>query len=81
MRKLGIRRIPSFSKFPAGSMYWFKPEIFSQQVIQNLSTLTFQDELGQYDGTMAHGIERIVGVLVHKSKYLMVGHNFEATDE
>ena len=62
-------------------MYWFKPEIFSQQVIQNLSTLTFQDELGQYDGTMAHGIERIVGVLVHKSKYLMVGHNFEATDE
>jgi lipopolysaccharide biosynthesis protein len=81
MRKLGIRRVPIFSKFPAGSMYWFRPEIFSQQVIQNLSTLNFQDEFGQYDGTMAHGFERIVGVLVHKSKYLMVGHNFEASDE
>jgi len=81
MRKLRIRRIRTFSKFPAGSMYWFKPEIFSPEVIQQLSTLIFEEELGQVDGTIAHGFERIVGVLVDKSKYLMVGHELEASHE
>ena len=81
MRELGIRRNLNFYKFPAGSMYWFRPEIFSREIIQKLSTLVFEEELGQTDGTMAHGVERIVGVLVKNSKYLMVGHKFETSNE
>ena len=77
MRKIGIRRIPSFVKFPAGSMYWFRPEIFSQEVVNQLSSLAFQDELGQNDATLAHGFERLVGILVRRSNYTMTGHKFE----
>jgi hypothetical protein len=80
MRKLSIRRIPSFSKFPAGSMYWFRPEIFSREMMQNMSSLIFDEELGQDDGTLAHGFERIVGVLVQKSKYFMAEHEFKSNN-
>lgn len=81
MRVLGIQRIPAFCKFPAGSMYWYRPEIFSRETIQRLSTLIFEEEIGQSDGTIAHGFERIVGVLVQNSKHLVVGHQFENSNE
>jgi hypothetical protein len=81
MKELGIRINPTFCKFPAGSMYWFRPEIFSREIIQKLSTLVFEEELGQSDGTMAHGVERMVGVLAQNSKYLIAGHEFETSNE
>jgi lipopolysaccharide biosynthesis protein len=81
IRTLGIRFFPIFSKFPAGSMYWFRPEIFSQDLIEKITSLTFQDELGQVDGTMSHAIERVIGVLAHQSRFLLVEHKFESNDE
>jgi lipopolysaccharide biosynthesis protein len=61
-------------------MYWFRPEIFSREMMQNMSSLIFDEELGQDDGTLAHGFERIVGVLVQKSKYFMAEHEFKSNN-
>ncbi|MGV6396603.1 glycoside hydrolase family 99-like domain-containing protein [Pseudomonas caspiana] len=53
--------------FPAGSMFWFKPE-----AIRDLCTLKSSDfdvEHGLVDGTMPHAIERIFCLLAAKSGY------------
>ena len=48
--------------FPAGSMFWTKPEVMAPllDVIQNSD---FAIENGQIDGTAAHAIERFFGIL------------------
>lgn len=50
--------------FPAGSMYWLKPQILSLLKGLQLSRDDFDTEFGQTDGTTAHAIERILGVMV-----------------
>jgi Lipopolysaccharide biosynthesis protein len=49
--------------FPAGSMYWLKPEMISMIKALQLGTEDFDVELGQVDGTVAHGFERAMGPL------------------
>ncbi|MEH6833530.1 MULTISPECIES: glycoside hydrolase family 99-like domain-containing protein [Falsihalocynthiibacter] len=49
--------------FPAGSIYWLKPEILSMIKGMRLTEDDFEYELGQVDGTLAHAFERGVGFL------------------
>jgi lipopolysaccharide biosynthesis protein len=54
--------LPKDFTFPAGSMFWFKPDIM-RPLVENFddSLLPFED--GQIDGTKAHAVERLFGLL------------------
>lgn len=49
--------------FPAGSIYWLKPQIVTLLRGLQLGPENFDLELGQTDGTVAHAIERVLGVM------------------
>ncbi|PHS36194.1 MAG: hypothetical protein COB07_12670 [Sulfurovum sp.] len=66
-RKSNIN-IPEEFEFPAGSMFWFNPKIM-KKLVENFddSLLPFED--GQIDGTKAHAVERIFGILCLEKLY------------
>lgn len=49
--------------FPAGSIYWLKPRVIDMIRGLQLRADTFEPERGQTDGTLAHAIERALGML------------------
>jgi len=54
--------IPDDFNFPAGSMFWFKPLIF-EKLVKYIDKRSFIYEDEQIDGTKAHAIERLFGLL------------------
>ena len=48
--------------FPAGTMFWFRPEALLSLTELEISADEFPEEKGQMDATIAHGIERIIGL-------------------
>lgn len=61
----------TYSKFSAGSMYWFIPEALSG--LEYLPESAFDIEKGLADGTNAHAVERIVCLLVKKNLFKLKG--------
>ena len=49
-------------RFPTGTMFWCKPELLKPLLDWNLSWNDFDEEGGQIDGTIAHSIERLIGL-------------------
>ena len=54
-------------KFPAGTMFWVKPWLLRHVDALDLNVDDFDREPSAVDGTMAHAIERFVGVITRKS--------------
>jgi len=55
--------------FPAGTMFWTRPEIAAPIVaLFNDDALDFEEEAGQKDDTLAHAIERFFGIIAQVEK-------------
>jgi lipopolysaccharide biosynthesis protein len=57
----------NYDVFPAGSMFWFKPEALCD--MKKFRSSDFDAEHGLTDGTLPHGIERVFCLLAAKSGY------------
>lgn len=63
-----------FYTFPAGTMFWARPEIVVPVVeLFTSGQLDFEEETGQKDGALAHAIERFFGVICQVNEKKIVG--------
>jgi lipopolysaccharide biosynthesis protein len=49
-------------RFPAGAMFWCRPWLLERLADLDITEADFEPEAGQYDGTTAHALERLVGI-------------------
>lgn len=54
---------PSALRFPAGSMYWIRGFVLQGLRSFRFDREDFEEEGGQIDGTCAHAVERMIGLL------------------
>ena len=54
---------PDALRFPAGSMYWTRPWLLRRLLDLGLTDEDFVVEAGHTDGTVAHALERFIGVM------------------
>ena len=55
--------------FPAGSMFWARPQALSPLLEYRSEAFSFEPESGQTDGTLAHTIERMFGIVPTMTGY------------
>jgi FMN phosphatase YigB (HAD superfamily) len=68
--RLGLAlRVEGPLAYPAGGMFWARPEAIRQLLEENWSYDDFPAELGQLDGTLAHAIERYVAPLCKENGF------------
>lgn len=61
--RLGIREPDAArDRFPSGTMFWARLAALSPLLDAHLPEAEFEAEAGQIDGTLAHAIERMVGI-------------------
>ncbi len=56
-----------YSSFPAGSMYWFRSKALKE--LCNIKSEYIPPEEGWTDGTVIHGIERFIEVIIRSNNY------------
>jgi len=63
LKRLDLELEPRALTFAAGSMYWARASVPRRFADLRLTRADFEDELGQIDGTTAHSLERVIGLL------------------
>ncbi len=71
-RRLELSFEPDEIRFAAGSMYWIRGFVLQGLRALCLRAEEFDEEDGQIDGTLAHAIERFIGVVTTEAGYSTV---------
>jgi lipopolysaccharide biosynthesis protein len=61
--EIGIEEIPDTSPFPGGSVYWIRPFLLRHLRVLELASEDFEPEPLPADGTTAHAVERLLGLI------------------
>lgn len=63
LERVGLTVEPEALRFPGGSIYWVRGFVLQALRSLALSAGDFEPEAGQVDGTTAHAVERLIGIL------------------
>ncbi|NPV26673.1 MAG: methyltransferase domain-containing protein [Firmicutes bacterium] len=78
--RIGLVNIPDgYFHFPVGSMFWARVEALLPLFDAGITLYEFPEETGQTDGTLAHCLERMLGLSVCKAGYrlaVLLDHQF-----
>jgi hypothetical protein len=67
--RLSIELPDDIKKFPAGSMFWYRPSALRRLFESGLSEHDFPSEEGQIDGSIMHAIERVLCLCVEQDSF------------
>jgi len=67
--ELQLEEIRQDFVFPLGSMFWFRPNALALIVEKSIEIHHFEDEDNQTDGTLAHALERLFGIISSKAGF------------
>ena len=78
--RLGIKYINNINyiNYPVGGMFWARVDAIRPLLTAKLTYDDFADELGQTDGTLAHAIERDIGLISASQGYKFIESNYDA---
>ncbi len=80
LHKLQLQQLSSlldqtYIDYPAGNMFWFRPQAISQILDATFSYGEFPQEPIANDGTIAHGLERLFGYVTRLNGYDYIEQN------
>lgn len=66
----------TYIDYPAGTMFWFRPEAIQQILDSDISYEDFPEEPIGNDGTLAHGLERLFGYVTRLNGFEYIEQNW-----
>lgn len=69
LKRIGMEQGYSDLEFAAGSMYWIRAFVLQGLRAFTMGPADFEDEDGQIDGTTAHALERIIGIVTREAGF------------
>lgn len=79
LQRLGVSSLPGrYFAYPVGGMFWARVDAIRPLLEAGITQDEFPEEAGQTDGTLAHAIERVVGILSAARGYRAVQFDPEA---
>lgn len=80
LQRIGLDLAADELRFPAGSMYWVRGIVLQGLRSLALTGDDFDTESGQVDGTTAHAVERLIGVLATEAGLRIAERSSVASD-
>jgi lipopolysaccharide biosynthesis protein len=62
-RKHKVKHVSGYVPFPAGGMFWFRPNAIAPILESHFEYSDFPEESGQVDATTQHAVERLIGTV------------------
>ena len=69
LNRLKLPMVEGYFNFPVGSMFWARTDALKPLFNLNFKWEDFPEERGQTDGTLAHVLERLLGVVPAQTGY------------